>query len=183
MEANNEPDRRGLTPTSRSRVLSRRCTNQIFRERHEAHLKFDHLGVVVPQLFVGRNHLAALFGIVTWTEAIEDPVNNVWVQFGIDASGMCYELVAPRNDQSPVTEALKRGGPILNHVAYLVGSIELEAARLQSSGCRPIGEVKPAIAYGGRNIQFLMSPLKFILEIIEAIDHKHRYQVIPRSSQ
>ena len=88
---------------------------------------FDHLGLVVAGLQVGRKHLTDLFQIERWTVEFEDPLINVWVQFGLDRSGMRYELIAPRNDQSPIVGALKKGTAILNHVAYLVDSIEAEA--------------------------------------------------------
>lgn len=136
---------------------------------------FDHLGVVVPFLSDGRRHLLGLLNVDRWTEEFEDPVNNVWVQFGADRSGTCYELIAPRNDQSPVAQALRRGAPILNHVAYLVRSLDVEVSRLREHGCVPAGGAKPAIAYGGRPIQFLMSPMRFMLELIEAPDHRHAY--------
>jgi methylmalonyl-CoA/ethylmalonyl-CoA epimerase len=83
--------------------------------------------------------------------------------------------VAPRNETSPVTRVLQKRTAILNHVAYLVTSLDAEEARLRRHGCMPIGTAQPAIAYGGRRIQFLMSPLDFILELIEAPDHRHAY--------
>jgi hypothetical protein len=39
--------------------------------------------------------------------------------------------------------------------------------------CVPTGEPKPAIAYGGRRVQFFFTPLHMIVELIEALDHRH----------
>jgi methylmalonyl-CoA/ethylmalonyl-CoA epimerase len=140
-------------------------------------MKFDHLGLVVPDLKAGRERLSGLFEIRDWTREFEDPVNNVYVQFGRDASGMCYELVAPLGSDSPVAGALKNQRAILNHVAYLVSDLPAGAERLSDQGCMPIGTAKPAIAYGGRSIQFFATPLHFIVELIEAPDHAHRYLI------
>jgi len=138
-------------------------------------LRFDHLGVVAATLSFGREHLAAIFYVNRWTEAFEDPINNVFVQFGLDQSNQCYELIAPRNKASPVTVFLKKKTDIVNHVAYLVESLPLEVNRLREHRCMPIADPKPAVAYDGRNIQFLLSPMGFIFELIEAPDHQHIY--------
>jgi methylmalonyl-CoA/ethylmalonyl-CoA epimerase len=139
-------------------------------------LRFDHLGVVATNLSFGRDHLAAIFYVSRWTEEFEDPINNVFVQFGLDQSNQCYELIAPRNKESPVTVFLKKKTDIFNHVAYLVASLPMEVNRLREHRCMPIGDPKPAVAYGGRNIQFLLSPMGFIFELIEAPDHNHIYR-------
>ena len=34
---------------------------------------------------------------------------------------------------------------------------------------------KPAIAYGGRRIQFFVTPMRFIVELIEAPYHRHEF--------
>jgi hypothetical protein len=134
------------------------------------------MGMVVSNLSFGRQHLAAIFYIERWTEAFEDPINNVFVQFGLDKSGHCYELVAPRNKESPVSVFLKRKTDIVNHVAYLVNSLDVEVARLREHRCMPITAPNPAVAYNNCRIQFLLSPMGFIFELIEAPDHRHVYK-------
>jgi methylmalonyl-CoA/ethylmalonyl-CoA epimerase len=136
---------------------------------------FDHLGVVVPHLTVGRSMLSEAIGIRRWTAEFEDPMNDVFVQFGLCPSGMCYETIAPRSPQSPVRSALKKRVNILNHVAYRVTNLADEAGRLQGQGFRPVGEPKPAIAYDGHLIQFFMNPAYFFIEMIEAPEHRHQY--------
>ena len=37
-----------------------------------------------------------------WTDEFADPVNHVYVQFGRDTSHICYELIAPLDDEAPV---------------------------------------------------------------------------------
>jgi methylmalonyl-CoA/ethylmalonyl-CoA epimerase len=138
-------------------------------------VKFDHIGVVTESLSAGREQLNSLFGITQWTQEFADPINMVYVQFGIDQSGICYELISPLGPKSPVLEALRSGNRILNHVAYLVPDINAAAARLKAAKCVATGEAKPAVAYGGRKIQFFTSRMRVLVEIIEAIEHSHIY--------
>ncbi|SRR5258708_5541858 len=138
-------------------------------------MKFDHLGIIVRDLQTGREQLARLFSISTWTGEFHDSVNRVSVQFGIDSAGPCYEVIAPFGEGNPVSNWLRTGKNIVNHVAYLVDDLDAESARLRSLGCVPSGEPNPAIAYGNRRIQFFVTPLRFIVELIEAPDHEHIY--------
>jgi hypothetical protein len=43
------------------------------------------------------------------------------------------------------------------------------------------GTPKLAVAYEGRNIQFLMSPLNFIVELIEHPEHEHVFSKLARA--
>jgi methylmalonyl-CoA/ethylmalonyl-CoA epimerase len=138
-------------------------------------MRFDHLGVVVSSLALGRSHLSALFGITQWTREFDDPINRVLVQFGSDSSGMCYEIIAPRGEESPVSKSLRSGNRILNHVAYLVPDLRAAGEVMAAQQCVATAEPKPAIAYGGRKIQFYISPLRFMVEFIEAPEHRHDY--------
>lgn len=138
-------------------------------------MQFDHLGLVVKSVAKGRNALTKMLLIRQWTAEFEDPVNGVRLQFGRDPAGVCYELLEPLDEKSPVYPALTAGKAILNHVAYRVGDLAAQAEHLRQAGCAPTSEPKPAIAYGGRNIQFFVTPLRFIIELIEAPDHQHLY--------
>lgn len=139
-------------------------------------MQFDHIGVVTRSLADGRAALEALLPIHEWTGEVTDPVNGVSVQFGRDSSGVCYELIAPLGVNSPVAKTLSTGKNILGHVAYLVTDLDAERERLRAAGAVPTADAKPALAYGGRHIQFFVTPMRFIIELIEAPDHKHSYQ-------
>lgn len=138
-------------------------------------MKFDHIGIAVDDMDEGRQVLAAQFDLTRWTEVFEDPVIGVSVQFGIGEEGPCYELVAPLSAESPVSTALKSGKNILNHVAYLVEDIESAADSLQEMGCLPVVKAKPAVAFNGSLVQFFQSPLRFLIELIEAPRHSHNF--------
>lgn len=139
---------------------------------------FDHLGIVVKRLDKARERIAPLLAITEWTRRVEDPINGVRLQFGRDPAGVVYELLEPIDEASPVFAAMQSGKAILNHVAYRVPDLAAGAAHLQSSGAARAGDPKPAIAYGGRRIQFFVTPLRFIVELIEAPDHVHAFDLI-----
>ena len=141
-------------------------------------MQFDHIGVIASSLEEGRAVLNAFVQIPRWTEEFADPVNQVYAQFGTDPSGVCYELIVPYGDSSPITKFLSTGKNILNHVAYLVQDLAKEGDRLRAAGAVPTSDPKPAIAYGGKHIQFFVTPMRFIIELIEAPAHRHRYDKI-----
>jgi len=140
-----------------------------------AKLQFDHVGVVVHEIEIGRKFFEDTLGIERWSEVCVDPGLGVSVQFGLGATGPCYELISPLSENSPVSAALRTGQRILNHVAYLTADLEAEGQRLASHCCSPTGPPHPAVAYGGRRVQFWVSPLRFIIELIEAPEHQHSY--------
>ena len=139
--------------------------------------RFDHLGLVVKRLDKARGQMAKLLAIGDWTATIDDPINGVRLAFGRDPAGVVYELLEPLDETSPVYPALEGGKAILNHVAYRVADLGAGAARLKAGGAAKVSEPKPAIAYGGRPIQFFVTPLRFIIELIEAPDHQHAFEL------
>lgn len=129
---------------------------------------FDHIGLFVHDIDHGRQHLQALLPIVSWTEVIDDPGMNVRVQFGVDRSAIRYELVAPFGDPNPVSGALASGTNILNHIAYQCDNLDSEMEALRRHGSLPIGPAQPAVAFGGRRVAFYLTPLLFVIELVEA---------------
>jgi methylmalonyl-CoA/ethylmalonyl-CoA epimerase len=141
-------------------------------------MQFDHIGVIASSLEAGRAALNAVSQIPRWTEAFADPVNKVYVQFGADSSGICYELIVPFGENSPATQALSTGKNILSHVAYLVSDLAKERDRLRAAGAVATSDPKPALACGWNQIQFFVTPMRIMIELIEAPGHRHRYEKI-----
>ena len=137
---------------------------------------------MVRDLAKARASLQSTLGVREWSAEFQDPINGVTLQFGRDGSGMCYELLVPFGPSGPLHSAAATGRAILNHVAYRVTDLAASGRQLRDSGYAPTATPKPAIAYGGRNIQFFVSPLRFIVELIEAPDHQHVFAWAPRSA-
>ncbi len=140
---------------------------------------FDHIGVVVSDVHWGRPRLAPLWGVARWTGIFEDPIHRVVVQFGRDASGIVYELVAPLGDSSPIATALAKGQNLLNHVAYRTPDLAAAAAVLRRQGCIPLGRPAPAVAFGGQPVQFFLTPVRIILEVVQGQATVHRFELDP----
>lgn len=139
-------------------------------------LEMDHLGLIVPELPAGRRSLEHSLGITRWTTAVEDHHLGVIVQFGsMPSGGLTYELIAPLGEGSPIASALRNGKHILNHLAYLTPDLQASGERLREAGCWATGAPQPAVAYGGRLVQFWMSPLRFVIELIEKPGHRHEF--------
>jgi methylmalonyl-CoA/ethylmalonyl-CoA epimerase len=138
-------------------------------------MKFDHVGVTTTDLASGRELLEGSAGVRAWTREFRDEINEVWVQFGRCDAGMCYELVAPLSPVSPITRVLSRKINVLNHLAYLVDDLRAAASGLLAMEFVEVAEARPAIAYGGRPIQFFVAPSRLMIELIEAPGHQHLY--------
>ena len=145
-------------------------------------MKFDHVGVTTTSLASGRALLEGSIGVRAWTSEFRDEINDVWVQFGRCGAGMCYELVAPLSDGSPVNRVLSKKINVLNHLAYLVDDLPAASARLLATGFVPIAEARPAIAYDGALIQFFVAPSRLMIELIAAPGHQHRYEPVSRTA-
>ena len=130
-------------------------------------MKFNHIGLFVTDLDIGRSKLCSMLPITDISPIIEDPGIKVRIQFCTDDSGIRYELVAPWGENNPVQGALNSGKGILNHVAYSVSNLAQEASRLREEGCIPLGPAQQAVAFNSQLVIFFMTPLRFIIELIE----------------
>jgi methylmalonyl-CoA/ethylmalonyl-CoA epimerase len=128
---------------------------------------FDHIGIFVRDIDAGKATLAAMLPIAHWSETYDDPGIKVRVAFGTDATGVRFELVAPFGESNPVSGALAAGRNILNHVAYRVPDLEAAIAALRATGAVPLGVPHPAVAFAGARVIFFLTPLKFVVELIE----------------
>ena len=130
-------------------------------------MKFDHIGIFVRSLVVGRDHFKNLLNITDESEEYHDDVLKVSIQFLYDESGICYELVAPNGDGNPVDPILSGKKNILNHTAYKVRDLDLQIAKFRENGCVQLGHPKTALAFNGARVVFFLTPLDFIIELIE----------------
>ena len=130
-------------------------------------MTFNHIGLFVTDLTIGRNKLCNMLSITDISPIIEDPGIRVRIPFCTDSSGIRYELVAPWGEGNPARGTLISGKGIINHVAYSVPNLTQEANRLRNEGCIPLGTPKPAVAFDGRLVLFFLTPLRFIIELIE----------------
>ena len=129
---------------------------------------FHHIGIFVESIEKGRIHLDNLQLDLTWSEVYDDSDMGVFVQFGRDASGINYEIIAPNGARNPVSGSLESRRNILNHLAYSTSHFDKEVNRLiHETGCIAISQSTPAVAFGGKRVQFFINPLNHIIELVE----------------
>ena len=138
-------------------------------------MTFDHIGLVVEDLAAGRIFLETTLQVTAWTPITHDEALGVRVQFGRSQTTPTIELIAPLGASSPIAAALRGSKNILNHLAYTVPSLAESGQLLRDQGCHPAGDPRPALAYGGAPVQFWVSPLRFLIELIEAPEHVHPF--------
>ncbi len=121
--------------------------------------RFNHIGVAVPDLAEAIAFYRDVLGATDITEPFDLPEQGVKVcfvntpgQHGTD--GTQVELLAPLNEESPVTNFLAKnplGGQ--HHVCFEVPDIEAARARFEGQGKRILGPTR--IGAHGTPIFFL----------------------------
>lgn len=134
---------------------------------------FDHVGIVVPDIDTGTAQVAKTLPITGWTQRFDDAGLKVSVKFARDASGTVFELIAPLGDGSPVAAIVKKREGILNQLAYRVPDLAAAAAEMRAARAVPLGRPAPAIAFGGAAVQFFLTEMNVVVELIEAASFSH----------
>jgi methylmalonyl-CoA/ethylmalonyl-CoA epimerase len=77
------------------------------------------------------------------------------------------ELVAPLGPNSPIDRTLKKGGGIY-HVCYQVRDINAAIRHLTDQGSLLLSGPVPAVAFGMREIAWLMTEIGLLVELVQA---------------
>jgi methylmalonyl-CoA/ethylmalonyl-CoA epimerase len=129
---------------------------------------FHHVGIAVRDLSLASESLQKLFGYRLSSGPFDDPLQKVSVSFltrgGDDA---VLELVAPLGPDSPVTRTLEKGGGTY-HICYWVADMRAAIAHLTSEGCLLLRDPVPAVAFDLREIAWLMTPARLLVELVQA---------------
>jgi len=129
---------------------------------------FDHIGIFTPTLEKGRDFFDNLIQINRTSIIFNDVNMKVSIQFLYDQNGICYELVAPLGEFSPITNSLNTKKNILNHLAYKTNDLERDMLNLLKKRCAQIMPPQEALAFNGSKVVFFLTPLNFIIELIES---------------
>jgi len=105
----------------------------------------------------------------TWDGRIhEDPYQKVKVAFlSIRPGEPLIELVEPATQDSPVRDFLTNRGGGLHHVCYEVDDLEGQIAEMKARRCMVIRRPKPAVAFDGRRIAWLLTAENLLVELLE----------------
>lgn len=98
-----------------------------------------------------------------------DPNQKVKVAFLATQPGEAQiELVEPDASDAPVVNFLKERGECLHHLCYEVEDLEGALAIMKSRGAMIAKRPKPAVAFGGRRIAWVLTAQKLLVELLEA---------------
>jgi len=133
-------------------------------------LRLHHLGYATADIPPVAETYVRRYGYERATEVIHDPKQTALVQFlKLPGENTYLEFVAPDGPGSKLAAAAKRGGG-LNHLCYSAGRLEDAIAHLEANGMRLISDPKPAVAFAGRRICWLLGPDKLPVELVERRD-------------
>lgn len=130
-------------------------------------MKFDHIGIFVENLSVGRKYFKDILKIKKISKEIIDKKMQIKVQFLYDYENIKYELIAPYGKKNPIANSISKKKNIINHLAYQVDNIDEKIIQLRKKKFMPISKIQKAKAFNGSRVIFLISKLNFIIELIE----------------
>jgi methylmalonyl-CoA/ethylmalonyl-CoA epimerase len=131
-------------------------------------LNFHHVGYVVENIGATVEGFRRSLG-AQWDGCVyEDPHQKVKVTFLTTRPGdPQIELVEPAGDDSPVLRFLREKGSGLHHVCYEVEDLERSMAEMKTRGAMIARRPKPAVAFGGRRIAWMLTAEKLLVELLE----------------
>lgn len=126
---------------------------------------FHHAGVAVANLDDSLDHYVNVLGAVADAQEFVDPLQQVRIRF-VTLAGARLELLQPLGPDSHLQGIVRRGIG-LYHLCFEVPDMDGELARLRSEGYMLISPPKPAVAFGGRRVAFVMYQ-GLMIELLEA---------------
>lgn len=129
------------------------------------HWRFHHLGVACSDLDREAASWASL-GYAAESQDFEDPLQGIAGRF-LAGPGPRLELLMPLPG-SDTLEPVLRAGRKVYHQGFETRRLEDDIARLRADRAKLVRPPMPAVAFGGRQIAFLMLANAFMVELIEA---------------
>ncbi len=130
-------------------------------------LRFHHTGIACADLvqMEARYHM---LGYKRESPPFVDPIQKIRGVFLL-LTGTRIELVTPTDAASPVAGWIRRGVH-LYHTAYETDSLSGSILHLRESvGAKVTAAPAPSVAFGGRQIAFMLCRDGMLIELIESI--------------
>ncbi len=128
-------------------------------------LRFHHIGIACRSIKLEGKTWREL-GYCQEGDLFCDAAQGICGIF-LTGPGPRVELLEPF-EQSDTLKPFLNLGIKMYHQAYETPDIKQIAERLKQSRAKVLSEAKPAIAFDGRFVSFLMMPNSLIIELIEA---------------
>jgi len=131
--------------------------------------RLHHVGFVVADIEASMPRFVQSLG-GTWNgKVIFDPCQNVKVAFlSTHPMQPQIELVGASQVDGPVTRFLEQKGEGLHHLCYEVADLDVSLGIAKKNGMLLAKPPKPAVAFDGRRIAWVLTPEKMLIELLEA---------------
>lgn len=131
-------------------------------------IRLHHMGFVVADIAAAVPGFQTSLGASWDAQIFADPYQKVKVTFLTTRPGdPQIELVEPVGEDSPVLRFLCDKGGGLHHACYEVVDLEQELQAFRARGALLVKRPKPAVAFQGRRIAWVLTPEKFLIELLE----------------
>ncbi len=131
-------------------------------------MKFHHIGIIVNDLSQGIKFIKETSSIIKISETINDKNIGVKIKFLTDKDGLLIELISPYGKKSPIKNLLNNRNSIINHLAYKVKNLDFNIEKFKKKKCLQITNPIAAKAFNGKRVVFFITPLQYIIELIES---------------
>tara|TARA_B100000767_G_C19771017_1_gene540016 strand:- start:541 stop:966 length:426 start_codon:yes stop_codon:yes gene_type:complete len=138
----------------------------VLKKKQNSNLVFNHIGIFVKNIKKNEKYITSLFNISKKSRLVLDKKLGIKAKLYYDKDKICYELVEPYGKKNPVSGFLKKGSNILNHIAYSTNNLDKSMEQLRDKEFMQISIIKYSKLFKSR-IVFFLSPLNYIIEIIE----------------
>ncbi|MGA3189139.1 MAG: VOC family protein [Bryobacteraceae bacterium] len=137
-------------------------------------LELHHVGFVVASIEPAMEGFLRSLN-ASWDQAIfEDPLQKVKVAFLTRPGEPQIELVEPVGASSPVRKFLEKGGG-LHHFCYQTPDLESELKNFRSRGAILVRHARPAVAFDGRRIAWVLTRERLLVELLESVPPQNRH--------
>lgn len=134
-------------------------------------MRFDHIGIVVKSIEESRAIFESDLPGFSSSKIYIDKEIDVKIQFIEYQHSNKIELIEPLSEASPIRSVLeKKNTSNIHHLAYSCKNIEKTCNAYREKGYGFLTKFYHAEAFDGAKVIFLLSPLNFIVELVEDND-------------
>jgi methylmalonyl-CoA/ethylmalonyl-CoA epimerase len=131
-------------------------------------LRLHHVGYVVGNIEASAQSFVHSMNAAWDGRVFADPLQKVKVTFLSTGTGDArIELVEPGGPDAPVRKFLDEKGGGLHHLCYETADLDQELSAMRARGGVIAKRPKPAVAFAGRRIAWVLTAEKLLIELLE----------------